>query len=213
MGVPIRREILHPIREGAREFLKLSQDVSVILILGGSTGAQAINDVVLDVLPDLLSRYQVIHQVGVKNARDIEERLTVVLKDNPNKDRYKMFGFLNASALSMAAGTANLVVNRAGSTLIFEIAAWGLPAIVIPIPKEVSHDQHRNAYNYARTGAAILIEEANLAPHILLSEIDRIMSNKVILSEMSEHAKAFARPQAGQRMAEVILEIALSHEK
>ncbi|HEY4483203.1 MAG TPA: UDP-N-acetylglucosamine--N-acetylmuramyl-(pentapeptide) pyrophosphoryl-undecaprenol N-acetylglucosamine transferase [Candidatus Paceibacterota bacterium] len=213
VGVPIRREILHPIREGAREFLKLSQDVPVILILGGSTGAQAINDVVFDILPELVSRYQIIHQVGVKNLAEAEKLVPTLLKDNPNKDRYKMFGFLNASALSMAAGTANLVVNRAGSTLIFEIAAWGLPAIVIPIPKEVSHDQHRNAYNYARTGAAILIEESNLAPHILLSEIDRIMGSKVILSEMSDHAKAFARPQAGQRMAEAILEIALSHEK
>src|SRR3989344_5144904 len=151
IGIPIRRELQKPIHEGAYEFLKLEKEVPVIMILGGSQGSEAINDVIIDLLPELLEKYQIIHQVGSRNAEAIRERLTVVLANNMHKERYKMFGFLSASALSMSAGVARLAISRAGSTFIFEIASWGLPSIVIPIPREVSRDQHRNAFNYART--------------------------------------------------------------
>jgi|SRR3989344_505201 len=213
VGIPIRREVAKPVRERAYEYLKLERDVPVILIVGGSQGSVMINNVVIDALPELLKKYQIIHQVGVTNVADIKMTLPIVLAKSENAERYKMFGFLSAVALSMSAGVAKLVVTRAGSTFIFEIADWGLPSIVIPIPEKISRDQHRNAYNYARTGAATLLEQANLTSHILISEIDRIMGNPEIQSKMSEHARAFARPDAARKMAEAILDIVLSHEK
>jgi predicted glycosyltransferase len=74
----------------------------------------------------------------------------------------------------MSAGTAEIVVSRAGST-IFEIAAWGLPSIIIPLPNTISHDQTANAFAYAKSGAAVVIEENNLSSHVLIEEIDRIV--------------------------------------
>lgn len=212
VGVPIRRDLQKPTKEGTYEYLKLERDTPVILIVGGSQGAQAINEVVLDVLPELLEKYQVIHQVGLNNVAAIETILPVVLQRSTHKDRYKLFGFLSGAALSMAAGVARLVVTRAGSTFLFEIAGWGLPSIVVPIPKEVSRDQYDNAYNYARTGAGVLLEEANLTGHILISEIERILSSTDIERGMQERAKNFAKPDAARKMAEVILDIALPHE-
>jgi len=213
VGVPVRRELVRPVREGAYEFLKLERDVPVIVVLGGSQGAQKINDVVIDILPDLLTKYQIIHQAGTVNVEEIKSRLSIVIGKHEHKERYRMFGFLSSTALAMVAGVAKLAITRAGSTAIFEIACWGTPSIVIPIPESVSRDQHRNAYNFARTGAAVLLEEANLSPHIILSEIDRIMSSVDIQNNMSEHAKSFAKPEAAKKMAEAILDIVLSHEK
>jgi len=213
VGVPIRRELVTPVHEGAYEQLKLDRNIPVILVMGGSQGAQIINDVVLDILPSMLAKYQVIHQVGVKNVEDIKTRLSVVLADSEYKDRYKMFGWLTSSAEAMAAGIAKLVVTRAGSTTLFEIACWGLPSIVIPIPKNISRDQHENAFNYARSGAGILLEESNLSAHILLSEVDRILENTELQLQMRTRALAFAKPDAARKMAETILDITLPHEK
>ena len=213
VGVPIRRELVTPMRVGAHEFLKLDKTVPVIMVLGGSQGAQNINDIVVDILPELLKSYQVIHQVGSLNIAGIKDRLNIVLGTTEHKERYKMFGFLNNTALAMSAGVSSLVITRAGSTLIFEIAGWGLPSIVIPIPRDVSRDQQRNALNFARSGASVLLEESNLTPHILLSEIDRIMTSPDIQKQMSERARAFARPEAARKMAEVILSLVLSHER
>lgn len=212
-GVPIRRELLGVTRVGAREYLRLEKDIPVILIVGGSQGAQVINEVILDALPEFLKKYQVLHQSGTENVEEIRTRLPVILANCEHKERYKLFGFLGPSALSMAAGVSSLVITRAGSTFLYEIAAWGLPSIVVPIPKGVSRDQHRNAFNYARTGAAVLLEEGNLTPHLLLSEVDRIMSSPEIRQQLATHAKAFAKPDAAKKLAEAVLDIVLSHER
>jgi len=114
--------------------------------------------------------------------------------------------------MRMSAGVADTIVSRAGST-IFEIAAWGIPSIIIPLPGAVSHDQVANAFAYARTGAAAVIEEDNLAAHILIEEIDRIHTNPTINKAMKERARAFSRLDSASVIADVILDIALEHEK
>ncbi len=211
-GNPIREELQTPITAGAREFLDLEPEVPIILILGGSQGATKINDAVIDLLPQLIEKYQLIHQVGKENYREAKGRADLILAGNTHASRYKMYDYLNTTALRMAAGAASLVVSRAGST-IFEIAAWGLPAIIIPIPPEISHDQHSNAFTYARAGAAIIIEEKNLTPSILMSEIGRLMGNGGMREKMKEAAKTFSRPEAATTIAQEIIKIALQHER
>src|SRR5262249_39536744 len=159
-------------REGVYEFLGLKRELPVILILGGSLGSQAINDAVLGALPKLLQKYQVVHQTGEANIKDVEGRAKVVMGTSPLLERYKPFPYLNDLAMRMSAGAAALVISRAGST-IFEIASWGLPSIIIPIPEPVSHDQVKNAFAYARAGACAVIEQNNLTPGLLTSEVER----------------------------------------
>ncbi|MDO8492918.1 MAG: UDP-N-acetylglucosamine--N-acetylmuramyl-(pentapeptide) pyrophosphoryl-undecaprenol N-acetylglucosamine transferase [bacterium] len=210
-GHPIREEIMQPIKEGAREFLKLEPLAPVILILGGSQGAEAVNNAVVDALPKLLNNYQIIHQTGEKNFKSVVETASVVLENHPHLSRYKPFSYLNELAMRMSSGLASLVVTRAGST-IFEVASWGTPAIVIPIGEEVSHDQTKNAFSYARSGAGIVIEEKNLTSHILEFQIDKLMQNKEELEKMSLAAKAFAKQDAAHKIAKVIFGIAMTHE-
>ncbi|HPV33335.1 MAG TPA: undecaprenyldiphospho-muramoylpentapeptide beta-N-acetylglucosaminyltransferase [Candidatus Paceibacterota bacterium] len=212
VGNPIRREVLFPAKAGAREFLGLDKNIPIIFVVGGSQGAVRINDVVLDILPQLLTDYQVIHQVGKNNYEDLKNRASFLTENNPHKNRYKLFDYLNDVAMRMTAGAANLVISRAGSA-IFEIANWGIPAIIIPIPEEISHDQRTNAFTYARSGGAVVIEEKNLTPSILLSETKRILDDPELQKQMKTGAQSFAKPEAGEKIAEEIIRLALEHEE
>jgi len=211
-GNPIRSEIAQPMTNGAFEFLKLEQNIPVILILGGSQGAVTINDTILTSLPELLNRYQIIHQTGKKNIQEIQSTSNLILKDHPSAYRYHPFDYLDTLAMRMSAGVADIVISRAGST-IFEIAAWGIPSIIIPLPATISHDQITNAFAYAKTGAALVIEEDNLSSHVLIEEIERIHGSPSITAAMKEHAKQFARLDSAAVIGDAILNIALEHEK
>lgn len=211
-GHPIRKEVENFSREGGHEFLKLDPRIQTIFIMGGSQGATAINEVVLDALPTLLRSYNIVHQTGAANLEEVKGIASVALHGSPFAERYRTFGLLNALALKMTAGVASLVIARAGSGTIFEISAWGIPAILVPIPRDVSHDQTENAFSYARAGACIVIEQHNLTPHVLLAEVTRLMDDQELRNRMSEAARAYSRTQAGRKIAEIILETALEHE-
>ncbi len=210
-GLPIRKAIQEPLSNGAAEFLKLEDSSPVVVILGGSQGSQRINDAVIDAIKELVERYQVIHQTGRNNYESVTQTIDVVLKDNPNRYRYHPFDYLNDLSLRMSAGVAAVVVSRAGSS-IFEIASWGVPSIILPLPKEVSHDQAENAFSYSRTGACTVIEDHNLGAHILIAAIDNIVQNKSTMDSMRAAAKHFSHPDAATKIADVLLEIGLEHE-
>jgi len=133
------------------------------------------------------------------------------LSGNPNAENYHPMQYLNPLELRMVAGVARVIVSRAGST-IFEIAAWGKPAIIIPINETVSHDQTSNAFAYARSGGAEVIEENNLGTHVLVAEINRIVDNPDIWQKMAAGAKSFAKLDAAEKIAQEIIGIALEHE-
>lgn len=210
-GNPIRRAVLETLPQGAHEYLKLEQGIPTITILGGSLGAQLINETVIEILPKLVEKYQVIHQTGKGNFQDIKNITSVVLEKSPNKDRYKPMPYLNDLELRMSAGISSVIVSRAGST-IFEIAEWGIPSVLIPITDSNGDHQRKNAYAYARVGAGIVIEEKNLSGNILLSEIEKIISDPAVAQRMMAGAKTFAKPDAAEKIAKEILGIALEHE-
>jgi UDP-N-acetylglucosamine--N-acetylmuramyl-(pentapeptide) pyrophosphoryl-undecaprenol N-acetylglucosamine transferase len=211
-GNPIRHEIEEPLPTGGHELLGLKPGIPTVFFIGGSQGARFINEVVMDALPDLVEHYEIIHQTGKNNLKIIEETRNVVLSNNKFKDRYLAVDYLDVLKLRAASSAADLIISRAGST-IFEIASWGKPAIIIPIPEAVSHDQRSNAYAYARSGAAVVVEEKNLTRGVLLSEIERIVTNDELKSKMHNAALAFSRRDAAMLIAREVLSIALEHEK
>ena len=210
-GNPVRKDIRERKTEGAREFLKIEDDAPVVLILGGSQGAETVNEVVVEALPELIKNYVVIHQTGKKNLTSAKTTADVILQKSPNKNRYMPKDYLNTIEMRMAAGAADVVVSRAGST-IFEIASWGVPSILVPIKDSNGDHQRANAFSYARAGACEVIEERNLTANILTTEIRRILENPELKEKMSKSAKAFDKPDAAKKVAEEILKIALSHE-
>ena len=198
--------------EGARQYLGLEPGVPTILILGGSQGAMKINEVVLSSLPELASLANIIHQTGQAHFKNVEGVAQVVLAKSPHATRYHPFNYLDEVSLQRSAGVMDLVVSRAGANSIAEIGLWKKPAILIPIPEAVSHDQRSNAYAYARTGAAIVLEEENLTPHLLVSEVERILKDPELGKRMGASAAGFTDPDAARILARQLLVIALSHE-
>jgi UDP-N-acetylglucosamine--N-acetylmuramyl-(pentapeptide) pyrophosphoryl-undecaprenol N-acetylglucosamine transferase len=211
-GQPVRKTVMHPTTNGAKEFLALAENIPTILVLGGSQGATLINETIINALPRLIDKYQIIHQTGKEHIKGVEENTTLSIGKSEYRNRYKPFGFLNPLALSMSAALADVVITRAGSTL-FEVASWGIPSIVIPFTASNADHARKNAFNYARVGAGLVIEEKNLGPELLLSELERITTDKTAHNEMSKAAKEFFDPHAAERIVEEIVAIGLSHEK
>ncbi|MEK7132966.1 MAG: UDP-N-acetylglucosamine--N-acetylmuramyl-(pentapeptide) pyrophosphoryl-undecaprenol N-acetylglucosamine transferase [Patescibacteria group bacterium] len=212
VGHPIRKEIESPAREGGYEFLKLEKSVPTIFVVGGSQGAMTINNTIIDSLPLLVDKYNIVHQTGTGNLEETARIARLVLEKSQHNDRYRPFGLLNTLALRMTAGITSLIIARAGSGTIFEIASWGIPSILIPIPRDISHDQTENAFSYAREGACVVLEQQNLTPHLLLAEIERIMNSEELRNKMSLSARAYARPNSARKIATIIIETALEHE-
>ena len=121
--------------------------------------------------------------------------------------------YLDDAAMRNASSVANVIVSRAGAGSIFEIAAWGIPSILIPIINSAQDHQRENAYSYARAGATEVIEESNLTPNILLSGIKRLLEDKKRMELMKESAKNFAQPKAARKIARELLSLALEHSQ
>lgn len=211
-GIPIRKALMRIEPEGARQYLGLEKDIPTILILGGSQGAVKINEVILSSLPDLVSSANIIHQTGQANIKEVESISQVILAKSKHADRYHAVNYLTEISLQRAAGVADLVISRAGANSIAEIGLWKKPAILVPIPESISHDQRTNAYSYARTGAAIVLEEGNLTPHVLVSEVRRILGDAALAKRMGASAAGFTDPDAARILANEILQISLTHE-
>ncbi|MBU4536727.1 hypothetical protein KJ603_01655 [Patescibacteria group bacterium] len=207
LGNPIQKELTILQEEGAAEFLNLEKDMPTILVLGGSSGAMTINDNLIDILPQLTEKYQIIHQTGKNLFEDVTGRARVVLDKSEFENRYKAFPYLDTLAMRMSAGISDLIISRAGAGSISEIALWGKPSIIIPIPKEVSGDQRKNAFAYAREGACVVVEQENLTPKLFLAEINRLMEDKEKMQRLSEKAKAFSVANAANKIANELLDI------
>ncbi len=213
VGHIVRKELRTPLKEGAFEYLKLKSSLPVIFVLGGSQGAKLINNALIDALPDLVTRYQIIHQTGVKNFEEVKIITDLNLKESEDKQNYYPYPYLNKLAIRMCAGVSELVISRAGANSIAEIASWGLPSIIVPITKTNGDHQRNNAFNYAETGACVVLEESNLSPHVLAEEIDRLFADKALMESMKRSTAKFVFPDAEEKIAREIINIGLSHEQ
>jgi len=200
IGNPIRSAI--PMTsEKARTILGLSGQKPIIFILGGSQGAQALNQAILGILPQLLEKYEIVHQCGSNNLEEIKQKTSQILSG------YHLFPFLDESQMNAAQLLANLVISRAGAGSIAEIAASGKPSILVPLSGSAADHQKSNSFAYAQAGAATVIEEENLTPSIFLSEISQILDNPELSRKISINAKNFSRPEAAQKIAETLIEM------
>jgi len=205
VGNPIRRELLEGSKEKAKELFKLSGERPIILILGGSQGAQRINDVVLVILPEILKEFELIHQAGAKNFNRVKKEAEVIVFDE-SKKYYHLYPFLKENELREAYAAADLIVGRSGSGTIFEIAAWGKPSILIPLPEAAQNHQFKNAYAFAQKGAATVIEEVNFTPGFFLGRIKYLFSHPSEMEKMRNSAKEFSKTRAAKIIASYLLE-------
>jgi len=203
-GNPIRREILQGDSQKAAEYSKLTREKPVILILGGSQGAQRINNVILEILPALLADFEIIHQCGEKNFKQVSVEAKIMINKNMEK-YYHLVPFLKEEELKNIYAASQIIVSRAGASSIFEIAALGKPSILIPLTEAAQNHQFKNAYAFAENGASMVIEELNLTPRFFLEKLKFLISRPDEMEKMRQAALEFAKPNAARIIAEYIL--------
>ena len=213
VGNPVRANILEniPDQESAKKAFGFNPAEPVILVIGGSQGALRINNFISDNLGEILDSVQVIHQAGTANFPEVKKETDFLLRPLGDfyKNRYYLVGYLEGvKELREALAAADVVFSRAGAGAIFEIAAFSKPAILIPLEEAAGDHQRINAYEYAETGAAIVIEEANLKPAIFSLQVQKILAEPELKTKMSQAAKNFSKPEAAKIIAEEILKSA-----
>jgi len=176
-----------------------------VFITGAGQGSQIINDTIMAGLVELMKQYQVIHQCGPKHFDSMTKRLEQVEKEEPAvaemiRKSYKLFAVLTAEQMAQAYSASDVVVSRSGSG-IFEIAASGKPAIVIPLASAANNHQLINAQEFAKFGATVITED-NLKPHLLLYEIGQVYAHR---DEIASKISQFARPDAANTIAGLLL--------
>ncbi len=206
-GNPVREEVGKGDINAARVSLGLSESKPVVLILGGSQGAQSINKAITSILPQLLENYQVIHQTGERNYDEVIHHLAAEHGIKAGHEGYFPLGFLDIEKLKHALAAADLVVSRAGANTISEIAACGKPAILIPLDSSANDHQRMNAYELARVGGAAVLEENNLGAYTLLEKINKILGDENLRRTMGEKIRAFYHPNAAEHIAEGLIEL------
>lgn len=167
-GSPIRSELLSGNRRYALDYCHLTEGKPVILVVGGSSGSQFINEIVRGILPELLKTYQVIHLCGKGNLD----------KSLHGTAGYAQFEYANQELSDMFA-LADIVISRAGANSICELLALHKPNILIPLSANASRgDQILNARSFEQQGFSMVIEEENLSNVVLLDAVQKLYENR-----------------------------------
>lgn len=213
-GNPVRADLLEPAEdltpEKSKKILAFDPSIPLVLVMGGSQGAVKINEFMIDNVKSFVTKYQVLHQVGQQNFAQFKSELAIATEHflPEERNRYKIIDFIK-SELKEAYIAADIVISRAGSGAIFELAAFKKPSILIPLDSAAGNHQKFNAYEYAKNGACVVIEESNLKPALFFGQIEMILGNKGKYQTMSQAAGDFAKPKSAEIIAQELINLAL----
>jgi UDP-N-acetylglucosamine--N-acetylmuramyl-(pentapeptide) pyrophosphoryl-undecaprenol N-acetylglucosamine transferase len=184
-------------REAARARFGIAAGETCVLVFGGSQGARSINRAAIEAFAG--ARFRVLHAAGQRGMAELH---------SPG-EHYDLRAYIDDFGEALLA--ADLVVARAGGS-IFEVAAHGRPAVLIPYPYATADHQTANARYMERAGAAIVIEDAELTGPRLAQEVGRLLADPARLQSMARASAALARPDAAAAVAREALLAAESHD-
>jgi UDP-N-acetylglucosamine--N-acetylmuramyl-(pentapeptide) pyrophosphoryl-undecaprenol N-acetylglucosamine transferase len=233
-GYPVRPELLATDRAEARKAFGLQDDLPVLLVFGGSRGSTSVNRALVSALPELLQHCQVVHISGQADWSWVADRFGLSRSpvrtesgQSPDPDstgsaatgrgsaiayreRYHPFAYLNEEMVH-ALAAADVVVARAGASVLGEFPAVGLPSVLVPYPHAGQH-QGVNAAFLAQHGAAMIVPDEDL-PMRLAPTILQLLSSPERLRAMSQAAASLARPDAADNIAQELHKLASSSAK
>ncbi|QOR34397.1 undecaprenyldiphospho-muramoylpentapeptide beta-N-acetylglucosaminyltransferase [Clostridium sp. 'deep sea'] len=167
-GTPIRQEILNGDQDSGLKLCGFTKDKPIIMVMGGSSGSKAINDCVREILPELLTQFQLIHLCGKGHLDNSLE----------NTKGYAQFEYIN-EAMPHVFAIADMLVARAGANTLFEVLQLKLPNLLIPLSKKVSRgDQIENAQSFKDQGFSLVLQEEDMNPNTLLMNIYDLNEHK-----------------------------------
>lgn len=196
-GMPVRREFrLLPDKKEARRALGLDENAFTIVVVGGSQGAVALNKLVSEMWPMIDDgSTQVLHQLGKRNYEECKGR---------ESKGYRVEAYLD---MPLAIAAADLFIGRSGASSIAEVTAAGLPSVLIPYPYAYADHQTRNAEEVEAQGAAVVYKQDQVTAQILAEKVRELRSTDK-LSAMAAASRAVGKPDAADRVAEVVLGLA-----
>lgn len=204
-GNPTRDDIIQGSCENAFKFFKLSPDLPTVLIFGGSQGAQKINEMILEILPKLTEKCQVIHQCGAKNYKGIKNKINKLNLKYP--ERYRTYPFIKDEMKDVYA-LAKVVISRAGANSLAEIVALQKPNILIPLSTSANNHQFKNAEFFVEKGASLIINETADSSQDLLDAIFELLDDKNLQYQMKQKFSEMASSQnATYKIAEEIMKM------
>lgn len=184
-------------RQGARARFGIDPDEPCVLVFGGSLGSRTINYAAIEAFAS--GGFRVLHVCGRRDYPDLSQR--------PLPASYDLREYLDIEEFTAALAASDLAVARAGGS-VFEIAAHGLPAILVPYPHAAADHQRTNARWMAEAGAAIVIDDAALTPAVLARETAQLLANRARLATMAAASRDLARPDAAREIAGELLRAA-----
>lgn len=206
-GNPIRPEVLTGHADKAVEALALhgfDRRLPTVYVTGGAQGSQQINDVVRDALPWLLERANVIHQCGPTNVEGLRQRTAALPAELSG--RYYLAGFVGPELPDVLA-LADVVVSRSGAGTLAELTALGKPAVFVPLASSAGNEQAHNARRLQDLGAAVALE-GDLHETDLRAALRPLLSDAGRRERMSHAAREHGRPDAAERLVDVLLDAA-----
>lgn len=204
VGYPLRRALLSADRETAQAHFELDPQRQTLLIFGGSLGARSLNTALAAILPDLLAEgVQVLHISGKADWQAVQARRAALSADL--QAHYHAFPYLHET-MGLALAAADLVVCRAGASVLGELTHFGLPSILVPYPHAWRYQKVNADWLVAR-GAALRLEDERLASD-LLPTVRSLLSDSARLHAMREASRSAAMPNAAERIAERLLSVA-----
>lgn len=214
-GLPLRRGIVAPAEitpQAARcRFPGLASDRFTLLVIGGSQGARAINHLIVEAAPVLLSAgVQILHQTGPKNIEEVcaqAETHTLLGPDRRPNRGYVPYPFFESEQIPLAYRAADLIVCRGGISTLSELMANGLPAIVVPLPTAYADHQTANARALEAGGAALHRAENGLSASNLTEDLLQLRNERSRLASMQQASRAMGKPEAADTVARLALEL------
>lgn len=202
-GYPVRPELQNIDKHTACQKFGLREDLPILLVFGGSKGAQSINTALINSLPQLLPIMQIIHLSGQQNWSQVDNVQTQL--EPELAARYHPYPYLHEE-MGAALGAADLVVSRAGASCLGEYPMYGLPAILVPYPYAWRYQQV-NAFYLAEQGAAVILQDSDMNSFLSATILD-LMANPRKLAEMRSAMQTLARPDAAHQVASFMVRMA-----
>ena len=203
-GYPVRRDLLAWDRARGRQALDLPAEAQVLLVFGGSKGARSINRALLANLPRLLEAgLYIVHITGQLDWPEVSRAREALSAEQAA--RYHAYPYLHEE-MGAALAAADLVVSRAGASILGEFPAFGLPAVLVPYPYAWRYQQV-NAEHLARQGAALIVPDAELAAR-LADTVLTLLADPERLNAMRQAMQRLARLDAAQRIADQLRALA-----
>jgi undecaprenyldiphospho-muramoylpentapeptide beta-N-acetylglucosaminyltransferase len=201
-GYPVRPGLHEWNRERALDYFNFDPHIPTLTVAGGSKGARSINNALMKILPKLLEQMQVIHLAGHLDWKQIDTNAQTLSPEQAR--RYQAFPYLHEMGAALAA--ADLIVSRAGASVLGEYPLFGLPAILVPYPYAWRYQQVNASY-LAERGAAVILRDEDLETN-LFDRIHSLIADPARLSSMSESMALLSTPDAAQKIAELMYEMA-----